>query len=154
MQTMLQTSLPGTELNQKPSCVFDGAHHGSNHSRCRQSGEGGGKDAVSRGSHKSERPPSQDGCCASMLLACLSCECGSLAAALLQLCCSCLWACCGRCCEGCERCCEALQDTPAEDLHCPMHCYDNCHAVMLEPCCEPVQCLDICMECFKICHYG
>ncbi|XP_063053856.1 myoD family inhibitor domain-containing protein-like [Engraulis encrasicolus] len=165
-KTILQTSpSQSTELKQKPSCVCHGSHHhGSRHSVGRLSREGEANRTVSRASsRKPAAPPPQDGCCVSLLLACLSCEVASLGAGLLHLCSSCLaWLCC--CCGDCtcggegggggEGCCEGLQGNGAEDLHCPLHCFDNCQGVLLEPCCEPVQCLDLCMECLKICHYG
>ncbi|XP_076590050.1 myoD family inhibitor domain-containing protein-like [Chaetodon auriga] len=87
-------------------------------------------------------------CCLQLLLACLSCQGSVLLLGLLEACSSCLHALCSSCCQACARCCSAIQEAPVEELNCHAHC----HSVLFESCCEPTECLELCLECCEICH--
>ncbi|XP_061749682.1 myoD family inhibitor domain-containing protein-like isoform X2 [Nerophis ophidion] len=80
--------------------------------------------------------------CAHLLLACLSCQCSALLPD------SCSLALCSPCCRTCARCCAVVRGAPVEELNCSAHC----HAVLVQSCCEPTQCLEFCLECCQICH--
>ncbi|KAG7456098.1 hypothetical protein MATL_G00248190 [Megalops atlanticus] len=104
----------------------------------------------SKGSSSSSHKPgsSPEERCASLVLACLLCRGAELSLGLLEACSSCLHVACSACCDGCARCWAALQETPAEDLHCHVHCGSD----LFDPCCEPAECLEICLECCELCH--
>ncbi|KAJ8382860.1 hypothetical protein SKAU_G00036380 [Synaphobranchus kaupii] len=106
--------------------------------------------ASSGSSHKPGSSPEE--CCASVILACLLCRCSDLFLGLLESCSTCLHAACSGCCDCCCRCWAAIQDTPAEDLRCPNHCPTHCSPDLYEPCCQPAECLDFCLECSDLCH--
>ncbi|TWW75802.1 hypothetical protein D4764_13G0004640 [Takifugu flavidus] len=67
-----------------------------------------------------------------------------------EACSSCLHALCSPCCHACAVCCSALQEAPVEELSCHAHC----HRVLFGSCCEPIECLEFCLECCEICHRG
>lgn len=97
----------------------------------------------------SQQPPaSAADSCLQLLLACLSCQGSVLLLGLLEACSSCLHALCSPCCLACSWCCSALQEAPVEELSCHAHC----HRVLFGSCCEPVECLEFCLECCEICH--
>ncbi|XP_056908880.1 uncharacterized protein LOC130536752 isoform X1 [Takifugu flavidus] len=89
-------------------------------------------------------------CCLQLLLACLSCQGSVLLLGLGEACSSCLHALCSPCCHACAVCCSALQEAPVEELSCHAHC----HRVLFGSCCEPIECLEFCLECCEICHRG
>lgn len=98
------------------------------------------------GSHLPTATPADS--CLHLLLACLSCQCSVLLLGLLEACSSCLHTLCSCCCHACARCCSAIQEAPVEELNCHAHC----HSVLVESCCEPIECLEFCLECCEICH--
>ncbi|CAF98416.1 unnamed protein product, partial [Tetraodon nigroviridis] len=85
-----------------------------------------------------------------LLLACLSCQGSVLLLGVLEACSSCLHALCSPCCHACGRCCSAVREAPVEELSCHAHC----HRVLFGSCCEPIECLEFCLECCEICHRG
>ncbi|KAJ0069883.1 hypothetical protein NL108_016045 [Boleophthalmus pectinirostris] len=86
--------------------------------------------------------------CFDLLLSCLFCHCSALLVGLLELCSSGLSSLCLGCGEGCVHCCCSGQGPPVEELSCHTHC----HSVLVQSCCEPIECLEFCLECCQICH--
>ncbi|KAJ0029001.1 hypothetical protein NQD34_003998 [Periophthalmus magnuspinnatus] len=86
--------------------------------------------------------------CFDLLLSCLFCHCSALLLGLLDLCFSGLSSLCLGCGEGCVHCCCSGQGPPVEELSCHTHC----HSVLVQSCCEPIECLEFCLECCQICH--
>ncbi|XP_058500759.1 myoD family inhibitor domain-containing protein-like [Solea solea] len=104
------------------------------------------KSRKSRSTHTPAATPSDS--CFQLLLACLSCQCSVVLLSLLEACSSCLNALCSSCCNACDRCCSAVQEAPMEEFNCHTHC----HSVLFESCCEPTECLELCVDCCEICH--
>ncbi|XP_028307562.1 uncharacterized protein LOC114466192 [Gouania willdenowi] len=88
----------------------------------------------------------QAGWCFHLLLACLSCQCSVLLLGLLESCFSGLHTVCSCCCHACAGCCSTVQEE--------ITCHTHCHSVLFESCCEPTECLQLCVECCHFCHHG
>uniref|UniRef100_A0A1A8AVQ6 MyoD family inhibitor domain containing n=2 Tax=Nothobranchius TaxID=28779 RepID=A0A1A8AVQ6_NOTFU len=103
----------------------------------------------SKASHQPAAAPTDS--CFHLLLACLWCRCSVLLLGLLEAFSSSLQCLCSPCCcRACTCCCSQVQETPLEELSCHAHC----HSVMFESCCEPVECLEFCLDCCEICHHN
>ncbi|KAM4678628.1 myoD family inhibitor domain-containing protein isoform 1-T6 [Discoglossus pictus] len=99
----------------------------------------------------SQKPGSSpEDCCASLILACLFCQCTEFIFGPHQVCSSCLHDSCNTCCGFCSRVCAGLEETPAEDLN----YHFDCDFGLCDSCCETAECLEICFECSELCEYS
>ncbi|XP_043944633.1 myoD family inhibitor domain-containing protein [Protopterus annectens] len=105
----------------------------------------------SKASSNSQKPgTSPEDCCASLVLACLFCQCLEYCMGLLHRLCSCLHDGTSSCCDCCCFCCVGIEEAPAEDLNCHL----KCDFTFFESCCDPAECLEICIECSEFCEYS
>ncbi|CAJ0937462.1 unnamed protein product [Ranitomeya imitator] len=84
-------------------------------------------------------------CCASLILACLFCQCTEFILGPHQVC-SCLHEACNSCCGYCSNVCVGLEEIPAEDLN----FHFDCDFALFDSCCEAAECLEICFECSEL----
>ncbi|XP_044136235.1 myoD family inhibitor domain-containing protein isoform X1 [Bufo gargarizans] len=98
----------------------------------------------------SQKPgASPEDCCASLILACLFCQCTEFILGPHQVC-SCLHEACNSCCGYCSNVCVGLEEIPAEDLN----FHFDCDFALFDSCCETAECLEICFECSELCEYS
>ncbi|KAM8974340.1 myoD family inhibitor domain-containing protein isoform 1-T1 [Pelodytes ibericus] len=112
------------------------------------SSDGSKKSRIS--SSYSQKQGSPEDCCASLILACLFCQCTEFILGPHQVCSSCLHEACNTCCGYCSRVCVGLEETPAEDLN----YHFDCDFALFDSCCETAECLEICFECSELCEYS
>ncbi|OCT89004.1 myoD family inhibitor domain-containing protein-like isoform X1 [Xenopus laevis] len=113
------------------------------------SSDGSKKSKVS--SAYSQKPSSSpEDCCASLILACLFCQCTEFILGPHQVCSSCLQEACNTCCGCCSHVCVGFEETPAEDLN----FHFDCDFSLCDSCCETAECLEICFECSELCEYS
>ncbi|XP_063302940.1 myoD family inhibitor domain-containing protein isoform X1 [Pelobates fuscus] len=93
---------------------------------------------------------SPEDCCASLILACLFCQCTEFILGPHQVCSPCLHEACNTCCGYCSCVCVGLEETPAEDLN----FHFDCDFALFDSCCETAECLEICFECSELCEYS
>ncbi|MEE6480915.1 hypothetical protein FKM82_012706 [Ascaphus truei] len=99
----------------------------------------------------SQKPgTSPEDCCASLILACLFCQCTEFILGPHKVCSSCLHEACNTCCGYCSCACVGLEETPAEDLN----YHFDCDFALFDSCCETAECLEICFECSELCQYS
>ncbi|XP_053318983.1 myoD family inhibitor domain-containing protein [Spea bombifrons] len=99
----------------------------------------------------SQKPSSSpEDCCASLILACLFCQCTEFILGPHQACSTCLHEACNTCCGCCSSICVGLEETPAEDLN----YHFDCDFALFDSCCETAECLEICFECSELCEYS
>ncbi|MEQ2293050.1 hypothetical protein AMECASPLE_029264 [Ameca splendens] len=136
-ENKLKSASPILSRPQSSGVSVLSGHKGGDRSRSKRS---------RAGSHQPAPTPTDS--CLRLLLACLWCQFSAVLLGLLEACSCCLQGLCSSCCHACARCCSVIQDSPGEELGCPAHC----HSVLFESCCEPIECLEFCLDCCEICH--
>ncbi|XP_040199722.1 myoD family inhibitor domain-containing protein isoform X4 [Rana temporaria] len=113
------------------------------------SSDGSKKSKMSSSTYSQKPTSSPEDCCASLILACLFCQCTEFILGPHQVC-SCLHEACNSCCGYCSNVCVGLEEIPAEDLN----YHFDCDFALFDSCCETAECLEICFECSELCEYS